>query len=89
MVQVRITGISGATYPVQMYISDKYGNNEYSLGSLSAGTQVPPTVYINSTIPAIFQTAPEIMFKMVDTNNCEVMKILDCTFGCAFAIIIE
>lgn len=89
MVQVRITGISGCTYPADLYISDKYGNNESLLTTLSAGTIVPPTIFINSTIPPIFQTAPEIMLRLVDSNNCETIKVLDCTFGCAFTILIE
>ena len=43
----------------------------------------------NSTIPSIFETAPEIMLKLIDANGCEIFKILDCTFGCAFEITIE
>jgi hypothetical protein len=29
------------------------------------------------------------MLKLVDANGCEIFKILDCTFGCAFEITIE
>jgi hypothetical protein len=29
------------------------------------------------------------MLKMVDGNNCEIFKILQCTFGCTFQITIE
>lgn len=89
MVQVRITEISGGTYPIQIYISDKFGNNQFLLSTLSTGTTVPPVVYYNSTIPSIFQTAPEIMLTLVDANNCQAMKILDCTFGCTFNITID
>lgn len=89
MVQVRITEISGGTYPISVYIADVYGNNQFLLGTLSIGTTVPPTLYYNTTIPAIFQTAPEIMLKMIDANGCEIFKILDCTFGCAFNITVE
>lgn len=89
MVQVRITEISGGTYPINVYIADVYGNNQFLLGTLSIGTTVPPTLYYNTTIPAIFQTAPEIMLKMIDANGCEIFKILDCTFGCAFNITVE
>lgn len=88
MTQVRITEISGGTYPISVFISDVYGNNSALLGTISSGP-VPPTVKYNNVIPAIFNTAPEIMLKLVDNNNCEIFKILDCTFGCAFEITIE
>lgn len=88
MVQVRLDFISGASYPVSVYIADVYGNDESLLGTINAGP-VPPEVSYNSVIPAIFQTAPQIMLKLVDANNCEIFKILDCTFGCAFNITVS
>lgn len=88
MIQVRITNISGGTYPINVYIADVYGNNQTLLGVINAGP-VPPTVEYNSTIPSIFETAPEIMILLTDANNCSVFKILDCTYGCAFQITIE
>jgi hypothetical protein len=87
MIQVRITSISGGTYPINVYIADVYGNNKSLLGTISSG--VPPTVSYNSVIPAIFQTAPEIMLILTDSSGCEVFQILDCTFGCSFAITIQ
>jgi hypothetical protein len=89
MVQVRLTEISGGTYPISVYLSDVYGNNQTLLGTIASGTTVPPVIYYNTVIPAIFQTAPEIMLKLVDANGCETIKILDCTFGCTFNITIE
>ena len=86
MVQIRITEITGGTFPIQAFISDIYGNNQFLLGTISG---VPPTVYYNTTIPTIFQTAPEIMLRLVDANGCESVKILDCTFGCTFNITVE
>ena len=88
MVQIRITEISGGTYPIQVFIADVYGNNQYLLATISSGP-VPPVQTYNSTIPSIFNTAPELMLKLVDDNGCEIFKILDCTFGCAFEITIE
>ena len=88
MTQVRITEISGGSYPISVYISDVYGNNETLLGVIDPGP-VPPTVKYNAVIPPIFENSPEIMLKLVDINNCEIFKILTCTFGCAFEIIIE
>ena len=89
MVQVRLTEISGGTYPISVYLSDIYGNNQTLLGTISTGTTVPPVIYYNTVIPTIFQTAPEIMLRLVDVNNCEVIKLLTCTFGCSFQITIE
>jgi hypothetical protein len=88
MTQVTITDISGGTYPISVYIADVYGNNRYLLGIIGTGP-VPPSVQYNSVIPTIFNTAPEIMLLLVDDNDCEIFKILDCTFGCAFNITIE
>jgi hypothetical protein len=88
MTQVRITEISGGTFPINVYISDVYGNNQTLIGTINSGP-VPPTVEYNTVIPPIFNTAPEIMLKLVDSNNCEMFKILQCTFGCAFEITIE
>ena len=88
MTQIRITDISGGTYPISVYIADVYGNNRYLLGTINSGP-VPPTVYYNTVIPTIFNTAPEIMLLLVDDNDCEIFKILDCTFGCAFEITIN
>lgn len=89
MTQVRITNISGGTYPINVYIADVYGNNQSLLGTIATGTTVPPTVYFNTVIPSIFETAPEIMLLLVDANGCQVFKILQCTFGCTFQITIE
>jgi hypothetical protein len=88
MVQIRITEISGGTYPVQVYIADIYGNNQVQIGTINPGP-VPPVQTYNSVIPTIFQTAPQIMLKLVDGDGCELFKILDCTFGCAFEITID
>jgi hypothetical protein len=62
MTQVRIDLISGGTFPVSVYIADVYGNNQSLLGVIGSGP-VPPVVKYNSTIPAIFNTAPQIMLK--------------------------
>lgn len=88
MVQIRITDISGGSYPIEVYIADVYGNYQTYIGTISPGP-VPPTQTYNSTIPSIFQTAPQLMLKLIDSNGCEIFKILNCDFGCAFDITIE
>jgi hypothetical protein len=89
MTQVRITDISGGTYPISVYIADVYGNNQTLLGTISSDPGFPPNVEYNTVIPSIFNTAPQIMLMMVDANNCSIFKILDCTFGCTFQITVE
>jgi len=76
MKQVVVTEISGGTSPINVFISDIYGNNETFLGVIN-GT-VPPEVEFNTVIPTIFQTANEILLKMVDDNGCQVFKVLTC-----------
>ena len=88
MRQVRITLISGSTYPINVFIADIYGNNRSLLGTILSGP-VPPTVTYNTVIPSIFNTAPEVMLLMVDSEGCETFKILECTYGCAFEITIS
>lgn len=88
MIQVRITEITGGTYPIDVYISDVYGNNQTLLGTINPGP-VPPIVEYNTVIPSIFNTAPQIMLTLTDNNGCSIFKLLDCTFGCTFQITIE
>ena len=78
MVQIRITNISGGTYPIDVYISDVYGNNQSYLTRIESGP-VPPTLFYTANIPPIFDTAPEIMLKLVDANGCEMFEIIPCT----------
>ena len=88
MVQVRIDLITGATYPADVYIADVYGNNKTLIGTINPGP-VPPTVSYNSVIPSIFNSAPQVMLIIQDAIGCEVFKLLDCTFGCAFEITVQ
>ena len=78
MRQIVVNEISGGTTPISVYISDIYGNNQTLLSVINTG--VPPIVDFTN-IPAIFLTAPEVLLKMVDVNNCEVFKVLPCIFG--------
>ena len=87
MVQVRIDFISGGTLPIDVYISDIFGNNRYQLETITSA--VPPEVVYNVTIPEIFQTAPEVLLTMVDSTGCIASKKLPCIYGCTFSIIVE
>lgn len=77
MVQITITDISGSTaYPISVYISDIYGNNQTLIGTINEG--VPPIVNYNTTIPPLFSTADEVILKLIDNNGCELFKVLPC-----------
>ena len=92
MRQIRITDISGVTYPVNVYIADINGNYQTLLGTITSGSAPNPpfsSVNYNSQIPSIFNTAPAIMLLMIDAQGCSIFKILECTFGCYFEILIE
>jgi hypothetical protein len=78
MVQIRITNISGGTYPIDVFISDVYGNNKSHLTTITSGP-VPPALFYTTTIPSIFETAPEILLTLVDANGCELFEIIPCS----------
>jgi hypothetical protein len=88
MTQIRIDEISGGTFPIDVFVSDAYGNNQALIGVITLGP-VPPPIRFNSTIPSIYDTAPEVYVTLVDNLGCERTEVLICTFGCAFEIIIE
>jgi hypothetical protein len=63
------------------------GNNQSYITTIYPGP-VPPVQTYNSTLPPIFETAPEIMLTLIDADGCKLFKILECTYGCAFEITI-
>lgn len=67
---------TGTTFPINIYVSDVYGNNSTLVQTISSGP-IPPEVYI--TLPQIFNNAPQIMVTLVDANNCIVFHILSPT----------
>lgn len=81
MARLNILSITG-TSPYDVYVADEFGNNETLVGTIS--TSVPPTEYFY--LPNIFNNAPAIMVRIVDANDCDKFKIIDCTYGCGFDI---
>jgi hypothetical protein len=67
---------TGTTFPINIYVSDVYGNNSTLVQTIASGP-IPPEVYI--TLPQIFNNAPQIMVTLVDANNCVVFHILSPT----------
>lgn len=76
MSKIQIDLISGVTYPVDLYVSDVYGNNKTFVSTITSGP-VPPIIDF-TTLPAIFNTAPSVMITMVDANLCEKFEIVEC-----------
>lgn len=86
MTQVRIESVSGAV-PILVYVADVYGNNQSLLGTITNTGVIPPAARFYP--PSLFNSAPAIMLKLVDSNGCEKFAILDCTFGCGFDISVQ
>jgi len=87
MTRVEILSVTGGTYPINVYVSDYYGNNETLIYTITGSNPVPPQT--GATLSAVFATAPAILLKMVDANNCEKIELLECRFGCSFLITIQ
>ena len=81
MARILIDSITGAS-PYDVYVSDVYGNNTTFIGTI--GSAVPPTQYYY--LPTIFNYAPAIMLTITDSNGCEKFEIIECRYGCGFAI---
>lgn len=84
MTQIRIEGFTGST-PIDVYISDFYGNNKYLLGQITGST--PPTIY--QYPPSLFNSAPQVIITMSASNGCELSKLINCSFGCSFSFSLQ
>lgn len=78
MTRVEITNVTGNT-PIDVYIADYYGNNQYFLGTITGNTinPVPPTVFYYPS--GVFDTAPIITLKLIDSEGCEDVQYIECT----------
>ena len=68
---ITITSITG-TSPYQVYVCNVLGANCSYVGS---ATTMPYTV----VLPAMYNSAPAVMIKVIDANNCETFIISPCT----------
>jgi len=68
--QIEIVSVTG-TFPVDVYVSDVYGNNLTYLGSINS---VPQTF----VLPALFNFAPAVIIKLIDSEGCEDFQIKEC-----------
>ena len=87
MGKLKIGNITG-TPPYSVYISDQYGNNKTFIATIN--TNVPPQQQFN--LPPIFEGIGKILLYISDSSGCDycnLFKLLDCRFGCAFEVVVE
>ena len=87
MTRIEISAVTGGAYPINVYVSDYYGNYETLIYTITSGNTIPPAT--GATLSSTFATAPAILLKMVDANGCEKIELLECRFGCSFLITIQ
>ena len=87
MTRIEISAVTGGTLPINVYVSDYYGNYETLIYTITSGNVIPPATGV--TLSSVFATAPAILLKMVDANGCEKIELLECRFGCSFLITIQ
>ena len=84
--RIEISSVTGVT-PINVYVSDSYGNFETLILTIPVGESVPPATGV--TLSSVFNSVPAILLKMVDANNCSKMQYIECRFGCSFLITLE
>ena len=87
MTRIEISAVTGGAPPINVYVSDYYGNYETLIYTITSGNTIPPAT--GATLSSTFATAPAILLKMVDANGCEKIELLECRFGCSFLITIQ
>ena len=80
MVSVEIENIINAQYPINVYISDIYVNNNYLIGIINTNP-FPSGAVFDTTIPSIFNSIDTILVWMIDSNQCESFKLVECGGG--------
>ena len=66
---ISISGVTGGTPPLTIYVCDEYGNN-CSLISTTGGTYNLNTFY---------STATTLMVKSIDSTGCEYFELVNCS----------
>lgn len=77
MTKIVLTNLVGS-YPLRVYVSDVYGGNEAFLGQIN--TSFTGTTEYN--LPIVFQNAPQVTIKIIDSLNKLVERQLNCKFNC-------
>lgn len=74
MTKVEITGVTG-TMPIDVYVSDYYGNNKTYLGTLNSPIPPPAIFYL----PETFDDVPMVKLILTDNSGCELDNNIVCT----------
>jgi hypothetical protein len=85
MKSIEIENIVDGTYPISVYISDIYKNNNVLIGTINSDPY-PSIISFDTSIPEIFNNIEEILINLVDANQCERLKKLECDFDTMFQI---
>lgn len=76
MIQIIVNDVSGQTYPVQVYVSDIYSNNQIFLGSITGASQLPSEYILSNS--SIFENSPQINLILQDVD-CVKTSLVTCT----------
>ena len=68
MSSITISGVTGGTPPLTIYLCDEYGNNCYLI-STTGGTY---------TLNSFYSSANTLMVKTVDSTGCEYFELVNC-----------
>jgi hypothetical protein len=74
MTQIQINSITGSAYPYTLYACDVYGNQCVLIATIPSTATFPLVV----TLPPIFNGAPAVGLKMIDSVGCELFGIFYC-----------
>lgn len=67
--QISISGVTGGTPPLVIYVCDEYGNNCYPI-SVTGGTY---------TLNTFYSSANTLMVKAIDSTGCEYFELVNCS----------
>jgi len=76
MTTIEITGVTGATYPIDIYVCDVYGAMCFIVATIPGPPPPPPTIPI--ILPYQFDSAPAVGIKIIDSGGCEKFEIYNC-----------
>jgi hypothetical protein len=71
--QIEIVSVTGS-FPVDVYVSDSFGNNTTYLGDILNSGLLP----YQFILPPLFNLAPAVMVTLIDSTGCDEFQILEC-----------
>lgn len=77
MTKIILTNLVGS-YPLRVYVSDIYGGNELFLGQINSSF----TGSTEYNLPIVFDYAPQVTIKVIDSFNEIIQKQFNCKFNC-------